>query len=48
MGAAISFADFPHKGNYTSDRIYFMHPEKNIVFHMYDDRPATQCAPASK
>jgi len=35
---AVSYSDFPNKGNYISDRIYFIHPEKNIVFHMYDDR----------
>ncbi|CAN7499090.1 DUF3885 domain-containing protein [Paenibacillus sp. LjRoot153] len=35
---AIGYADFPSKGNYISDRIYFIHPKKNIVFHMYDDR----------
>lgn len=35
---AISYSDFPSKGNYISDRIYFIHPKKNIVFHMYDDR----------
>lgn len=35
---AIGYADFPSMGNYISDRIYFIHPKKNIVFHMYDDR----------
>lgn len=35
---AIGYADFPSMGNYISDGIYFIHPKKNIVFHMYDDR----------
>ncbi|NUU61108.1 DUF3885 domain-containing protein [Paenibacillus agri] len=35
---AISYSEFPSKGNYIFDRIYFIHTKKNIVFHMYDDR----------
>ncbi|WP_446686384.1 DUF3885 domain-containing protein [Paenibacillus plantarum] len=33
------YSDFPSLGNYcVTDRIYFIHPKKNIMFHMYDDR----------
>lgn len=35
---AIGHVDFPSMGNYISDRIYFIHSKKKIVFHMYDDR----------
>jgi hypothetical protein len=35
---AISYTDFKSKGDYISDRIFFIHPSKQIVFHMYDDR----------
>ncbi|MEX2461672.1 MAG: DUF3885 domain-containing protein [Paenibacillaceae bacterium] len=35
---AIGYIDFPSNGDYISDRIYFIHPTKHIVFHMYDDR----------
>jgi hypothetical protein len=34
---AIGYTDFPSYGDYISDRIYFIHPTKHIVFHMYDD-----------
>jgi hypothetical protein len=34
----IGYADHPHKGDYISDRIYFVHPKKKIIYHMYDDR----------
>lgn len=42
---AISFADFTSKGDYISDRVYFIHPTKNIVMHMYDDRGMDIVAP---
>lgn len=35
---AIGYTDFPSYGDYISDGIYFIHPTKLIVFHMYDDR----------
>lgn len=35
---AISYTDFPERGASLSERVYFIEPKQQIIFHMYDDR----------